>query len=78
VEAAYWFGLVGPAGTPAPIVAKLEKTLAEVLAMPEVKKRLSDMGAVVTPLGSNQFGGYIRSEITKWADVIAKNNVKFE
>jgi putative tricarboxylic transport membrane protein len=78
VEAAYWFGLVAPAGTPAPIVAKLEKTLADVLAMPEVRKRLIDMGAVVTPLPSRQFGDYIRSEITKWADVIAKNNVKFE
>jgi putative tricarboxylic transport membrane protein len=78
MEAAYWFGLVGPAGTPAPIVAKLEKTLADVLAMPEVKKRLSDMGAVVTPLPSRQFGDYIRSEMTKWADVITKNNVKFE
>ena len=78
MEAAYWFGLVAPAGTPAPIVARLEKTLADVLAMPEVKKRLSDMGAVVTPLPSRQFGDYIRSEMTKWADVIAKNNVKFE
>jgi len=78
VEAAYWFGLVAPAGTPAAILGKLDKTLAEVLAMPEVKKRLSDMGAVVTPLGPHRFGDYIRSEITKWADVIAKNNVKFE
>jgi tripartite-type tricarboxylate transporter receptor subunit TctC len=78
MEAAYWFGLVGPAGTPPAIVAKLEKTLADVLAMPEVKKRLSDMGAVVTPLPSRQFGDYIRSEMTKWADVITKNNVKFE
>jgi tripartite-type tricarboxylate transporter receptor subunit TctC len=78
MEAAYWFGLVGPAGTPPAIVARLEKTLADVLAMPEVKKRLSDMGAVVTPLPSRQFGDYIRTEMTKWADVIAKNNVKFE
>jgi tripartite-type tricarboxylate transporter receptor subunit TctC len=78
MEAAYWFGLVAPAGTPAPIIAKLEKTLADVLAMPEVKKRLTDMGAVVTPLASRQFGDLIRSEMTKWAEVIAKNNVKFE
>ena len=78
VEAAYWFGLVAPAGTPAPIVGKLEKALAEVLAMPEVKKRLSDMGAIVTPMGQREFGGYIGSEITKWADVIKQNNVKFE
>jgi tripartite-type tricarboxylate transporter receptor subunit TctC len=78
LEAAYWFGLVAPAGTPAPVVAKLEKALAEVLAMPEVKKRLTDMGAVVTPRGASDFGGYIRTEITKWADVIAKAHLKFE
>jgi tripartite-type tricarboxylate transporter receptor subunit TctC len=78
MEAAYWFGLVAPAGTPAPIIAKLEKTLAQVLAMPDVKKRLSDMGAIVTPMGPREFGGYIQAEMTKWADVIKQNNVKFE
>jgi len=69
---------VAPAGTPAPVIAKLEKTLAQVLAMPDVKKRLSDMGAIVTPLGPREFGGYIQAEMTKWADVIKQNNVKFE
>src|SRR5262245_31313495 len=78
LEAAYWFGLVAPAGTPAPVIAKLEKALADVLAMPDVKKRLTDMGAVVTPRGAADFGGYIRTEITKWADVIAKAHLKFE
>jgi putative tricarboxylic transport membrane protein len=78
LEAAYWFGLVAPAGTPAPVVAKLEKALAEVLAMPDVKKRLTDMGAVVTPQGSRDFSAYIRTEISKWADVITKANLKFE
>jgi len=34
------------------------------------------MGAVVTPMNAKQFGEYIKSEITKWADVITKNNVK--
>jgi tripartite-type tricarboxylate transporter receptor subunit TctC len=78
LEAAYWFGLVAPAGTPAPVVGKLEKALAEVLAMPDVNKRLTDMGAVVQPLGAEAFGGFIRSETAKWADVIAKNHIKFE
>jgi tripartite-type tricarboxylate transporter receptor subunit TctC len=78
LEAAYWFGLVAPAGTPAPVVARLDKALADVLAMPEVKKRLTDMGAVVTPLGSRDFGAFIRTEITKWGDVIAKANLKFD
>jgi tripartite-type tricarboxylate transporter receptor subunit TctC len=78
VEAGYWFGLVAPAATPPAIVARLEKALAEVLADAQVRQRLTDMGAVVTPLNSNQFGAYIKSEITKWADVITKNNVKIE
>jgi tripartite-type tricarboxylate transporter receptor subunit TctC len=78
VEASYWFGLVAPAATPPAIVAKLEKTLIEVLEMPDVKKRLSDMGAVVTPLKSKEFGDYIRSEIVKWGDIVAKAGVKPE
>jgi tripartite-type tricarboxylate transporter receptor subunit TctC len=78
VEAAYWFGLVAPAGTPAPVIAKLEKALAEVLAMPDVKKRLTDMGGVITPLKSREFGEYIRTEMTRWQDVVTKANVKIE
>jgi tripartite-type tricarboxylate transporter receptor subunit TctC len=78
VEAVYWFGLVAPAGTPAPIIAKLEKTLAEVLAMPDVKKRLTDMGGIVTPLRSREFGDYIRTEMTRWQGVVTKANVKIE
>lgn len=75
VDASYWFGLVAPAGTPPAIVAKLEKALIDVLAMPDVRKRLTEMGAVVTPLKSKEFGDYIRSEITKWADIVAKAGV---
>ena len=78
VEASYWFGLVAPAGTPPAVLAKLEKALADVLEMPEVRKRLTDMGAVVTPLKSKEFGDYIRSEITKWAEVVNKAGVKPE
>ena len=78
LEAGYWFGLVAPAGTPAPVVAWLEKGLREVLAMPDVKKRLTDMGAVVNPLGGSDFAAFIRTDMAKWADVIARNNIKFE
>jgi putative tricarboxylic transport membrane protein len=78
VEAAYWFGLVAPAGTPPAIIAKLEKALAQTLAMPEVRKRLTDMGAVVSPLGQKPFGDYIQAEIKKWGDVIAQNKITFQ
>lgn len=78
VEAAYWFGLLAPAGTPPAVIAKLEATLIQVLAMPDVKKRLGDLGAIVTPLGAKDFGDYIQSETVKWADVVKKAGLKFE
>ena len=78
VDASYWFGLVAPAGTPPAVLAKLEKALAEVLAMPDVRKRLTDMGAIVQPLTGKQFGDYIGTEIVKWADLVKKAGVKPE
>ncbi len=78
VDASYWFGLVAPAGTPPAVIAKLEKTLAEVLAMPDVRKRLSEMGAIINPLNSKEFDVYIRAEIAKWADIVNKAGVKPE
>lgn len=78
VDASYWFGLVAPAGTPPAVLAKLEKALADVLAMPDVRKRLSEMGAIVQPLSGKQFGDYIQAEITKWAAIVNKAGVKPE
>jgi putative tricarboxylic transport membrane protein len=78
LEAAYWFGLAAPAGTPPAVLAKLEKALAEVLAMPDLRTKLTAMGAVVTPLGSKDFGGYLQAEMRKWSDVIAQNKITFQ
>jgi tripartite-type tricarboxylate transporter receptor subunit TctC len=78
LEAAYWFGLAAPAGIPPAVLAKLESALSEALAMPDLRKRMTEMGAVVTPLGSRQFGDFIHAETVKWADVITQNGIKFE
>lgn len=78
LEASYWFGLVAPAGTSPAVLTKLEKALADTLAMPDVRKRLTEMGAIIEPLNGNQFGGYIRAEITRWAAIVTKANVKPE
>jgi tripartite-type tricarboxylate transporter receptor subunit TctC len=78
LEAAYWFGLAAPSGTPPAVLARLESALTQVLAMPDLRKRMTEMGAVVTPLGSRQFGDYIRTEMDKWADVIVQNSIRFD
>jgi tripartite-type tricarboxylate transporter receptor subunit TctC len=75
LEAAYWFGLAAPAGTPGAVLARLEKALSEALAMPDLRKRLAEMGAVVTPLASKDFGLYIQAEMRKWADVITQHKI---
>jgi tripartite-type tricarboxylate transporter receptor subunit TctC len=75
VDASYWFGLVAPAGTPPAVLTRLEKALADVLAAPDVRKRLTDMGAIVQPLNGRQFGDYISAEIAKWAGIVSKAGV---
>ena len=70
LEASYWFGLMAPAKTTPAILAKLEDALARTLAMPDVRKRLTDMGAIVRPLNGKQFGDYVRAETVKWSGVV--------
>lgn len=70
VEASYWFGLMAPAKTPPAILAKLETAMAKTLEMPDVRKRLTDMGAIVQPMSGQQFGAYVRTETAKWAEVV--------
>jgi tripartite-type tricarboxylate transporter receptor subunit TctC len=76
VDAASWLGLVAPAGTPPAILAKLEKALGEALAMPDVRRRLIDMGTVVKPLGGKQFGEFVHTETARWAEVVAKAGIE--
>ena len=76
LEASYWFGLMAPAKTPPAIIAKLEKALAETLAMPDVRKRFADLGAIVQPLNSKEFTAYVNAELTKWADVVKKAGIE--
>jgi tripartite-type tricarboxylate transporter receptor subunit TctC len=69
-EAVTWFGFVAPAGTPQPIVAKLNVEINKALKTPELKKRLNDEGATVLGGSPEQFGALIKSEIAKWAPVV--------
>jgi tripartite-type tricarboxylate transporter receptor subunit TctC len=69
-EAVTWFGFVAPAGTPQPIVAKLNAEINKALKTPELKKRLNDEGAAVLGGSPEQFGTLIKSEIAKWAPVV--------
>ena len=78
LEAAYWVGMVAPAATPPAVIAKLEKALSEATAATDVRGRLTQMGAVVTPLAPVAFGEFIRADLKAWADFVAESRIKVE
>jgi tripartite-type tricarboxylate transporter receptor subunit TctC len=75
-EAANWWGIVAPAGTPAPIVEKLHKEIVAVLSSDETKKRFATQGADVIQMSSAEFGAYIGSELAKWGKVVKEAGIK--
>jgi tripartite-type tricarboxylate transporter receptor subunit TctC len=77
-EAGAWFGLLAPAGTPKAVVAQLSAESARILKLPDVSKRISELGA--EPVGSTpeEFAALINSEIAKWAKVIKDANVELQ
>ena len=77
-EVLQWWGLVAPAGTPEPIVAKLNAGIAAVLRTDEMRKRLADMGAEPGGQPPAQFGSLIHEEVVKWREVIQAADIKAE
>jgi tripartite-type tricarboxylate transporter receptor subunit TctC len=77
-EAGAWFGLLAPTGTPKPVVTQLSNETARILKLPDISKRISELGA--EPVGSTpeQFTALIKSEIAKWAKVIKDANVELQ
>ncbi len=64
-----WYGLAAPAGTPQPVIDKLHKAMADVLAKPTVKQRLERVGAVVNLSTPAEFKQAIESDIKNFQDV---------
>ncbi|WP_416052469.1 Bug family tripartite tricarboxylate transporter substrate binding protein [Cupriavidus basilensis] len=71
-----WFGLLAPAGTPPALVARLQQTVAKVLATPEVKQRIEQLGAVPGGDSPAAFAAVIRADTEKWARVIKSAGIQ--
>jgi tripartite-type tricarboxylate transporter receptor subunit TctC len=65
-----WYGVAAPAGTPAPILDKLNADIISVLRMPEVEQRLTELVIPPTPTTREEFDRFMRAEIARWAQVI--------
>ena len=69
-EAVIWLGLMAPAGTPKPIVDKLNAEITKVLSRPDVQEAWAKQGAVPMKMTPAQFDKYLRDDIDKWAKVV--------
>ncbi|WP_431284747.1 Bug family tripartite tricarboxylate transporter substrate binding protein [Humitalea sp. 24SJ18S-53] len=75
-EATQWYGLVGPANLPAPIVARFNTELNAALRDPELLRRMSPEGADPAPSTPAAFGTFIQAEMARWGALIRKTNMR--
>jgi tripartite-type tricarboxylate transporter receptor subunit TctC len=75
-SASGWYGLLAPAATPKPVLARLHAEAVKALRMPDVAERLSSQGAEPVGNSPEEFAAFIRSEIDKWANLVKAANMK--
>ena len=71
-----WYGIMAPAGTPQPIIARLNAEFVKIMHSPDLKERLAGMGTDVMTSTPEEFAAYLKREIAKWGDVIRKANLR--
>ena len=77
-EATSWFGMFAPAGTPAPVLARLDAALVKVLAQPDVKKKINEQGAETYSETPAQFAAFIQAESVKWGKVVKESGASVD
>ena len=73
-----WVGVLVPAGTPVPIIDKINNAFSQALKNPAVQARMAEQGNEVVASSPAQFGVFLNQESTKWAKVIKDNNIQLE
>jgi tripartite-type tricarboxylate transporter receptor subunit TctC len=77
-EAATWLGLLAPAGTPAPVIAFLNREVVAVLESPSVKAKLAAQGFTPKPMSPEGFRKFIQDETVNFGELIKANNIVVE
>jgi tripartite-type tricarboxylate transporter receptor subunit TctC len=71
-----WYGMMAPAGTPKPIVARLNAELVKALGMPDVVAWMKQFGLDPAPTTPEEHAAYIKAEIAKWTKIVKAANIK--
>jgi tripartite-type tricarboxylate transporter receptor subunit TctC len=75
-EAVPWFGLMAPAGTPAAVVDRIHRETVRVLALPDVRRKMDELGLDVIAGSPDEFVTAIRSETPQWGKLIRSAGIK--
>ena len=74
-----WYGVGAPAGTPEPVLARLEAAIAEALANPDIQKRwANDLGLDMPPPGRKGFDEFVAQDRKLWAPAVKASGVKLD
>jgi len=77
-EAVSWGGVMVPAGTPKPVIARLNADINRILKMPDVSDKLKALGAEIVGSSPEEFDTYVKDEIAKWGKVARDNNIALD
>ncbi len=76
LKVSFWSGLLAPAGTPAPVIKRLQEEITKVMSMPDVKSRFTAMSVVPASSTPEEFSKVIATEIPLWKQLALDNNIK--
>ena len=77
-DAMQWYGVVGPAGLPSPIVKQLNESLNSVLRAADLREKLSVEAVEPMPMTPEQFGSYIQADIARWTKLAKDRNIELD
>ncbi|GAA0764726.1 tripartite tricarboxylate transporter substrate binding protein [Ideonella azotifigens] len=77
-EVVSWQAIFAPAGTPKPLVDRLNSEIGKILATADMQERLTKLGMLSQPMTSDQIQAFQKAEVTKWAEVIKAANIKVD
>jgi tripartite-type tricarboxylate transporter receptor subunit TctC len=78
VAVSLWYGLLAPAGTPKPVVERLNREAVRALTSPDVRDKLQAQGAEPMPGTPEAFASFMQEEMAKWAPVVKQAGVKLD
>jgi tripartite-type tricarboxylate transporter receptor subunit TctC len=77
-DAQQWYGVMGPAGIPAPVVKQLNDSLNAVLQQPDLRDKLSVEAIEPMPMSADAFGRFVQQDIARWTRLARERNIQLD